>query len=143
MDIDIIEKLNDWTLFTYKKISELFSTKAEICRTRKINALCLTFRVPVPKAVEFITSGVYPSTFVDSHFPPIIQFLYCLLISVAPWGGPVVDSKGKMFEMYVCRLPENAFFSDFSGNLRVYTYIQVSFMHVCDDPNQRVRKIAQ
>ena len=90
-----------------------------------------------------LSSGIYPSTFVDSHFPPIIQFLYCLLISVAPWGGPVVDTKGKMFEMYVCRLPENAFFSDFSGNLRVYTYIQVSFMHVCDDPNQRVRKIAQ
>ena len=36
--MDIIGKLNDWTLFIYKNLSGLFSTKAEICRTWKINA---------------------------------------------------------------------------------------------------------
>ena len=38
MDIDITGKLNDWILFTYKKLFGLFSRKAEICRTWKINA---------------------------------------------------------------------------------------------------------
>ena len=37
MDIDIIGKLNDWTLFTYKDLFELFSKKAEIYLTSKIN----------------------------------------------------------------------------------------------------------
>ena len=36
---------------------------------------------------------------------------------------------------------ENAFFSSFSWNIRVYTYIQVSFMLVCKCLNQRVRRI--
>ena len=31
---------------------------------------------------------------------------------------------------------ENVFFSDFSRNFRVYTYIQVSFTHVCKYLNQ-------
>ena len=37
MDIDI-GKLNDWTLSTYKNLFGLFSSKAEICWTCKINA---------------------------------------------------------------------------------------------------------
>ena len=44
-------------------------------------------------------TGFYPSTFVDSRFPPKIQFLYCLLSSVALWSGPMVDTKGKMFKI--------------------------------------------
>ena len=47
----------------------------------------------------------YPSTFVYSCFPPKIQFLYCLLSSVTPWGGPMMDTEGKMFWNLVCRLP--------------------------------------
>ena len=38
MDVDIIGKLNDETLFTYKNLFGLFFRKAEICRTWKINA---------------------------------------------------------------------------------------------------------
>ena len=44
-------------------------------------------------------AGFYPSTFVYSRFLPMIQFLYCLLSSVAPRGGPMVDSGGKIFEI--------------------------------------------
>ena len=43
--------------------------------------------------------GFYRSTFVYSRFPPKIQFLYCLLSSVAPWGGPMVNSEGKIFKI--------------------------------------------
>ena len=56
------------------------------------------------------------------------------------WVSPMEDTEGKMFEIQVCRLLENAFSSDFSGNFRVYTYIQVSFMHVCKYLNQRIRE---
>ena len=31
--------------------------------------------------------GFYPSSFVCSRFAPKIQFLYCLVSSVAPWSG--------------------------------------------------------
>ena len=41
----------------------------------------------------------YPSTFACSRFSSKIQFLYCLLNSVAPWGGPMVDTKGKTFQI--------------------------------------------
>ena len=38
MDTNITGKLNDWTLFTYKKLFGLFSRKAKICWTWKFNA---------------------------------------------------------------------------------------------------------
>ena len=38
MNIDIIGKLNEWTLFTYKSLFRLFPRKAEIWQTWKINA---------------------------------------------------------------------------------------------------------
>ena len=44
-------------------------------------------------------SGYYPSNFVYSCFSSKIQFLYCLLSSVALWGGPMVDTKVKIFEI--------------------------------------------
>ena len=59
--------------------------------------------------------GFYPSTFVYSRFPQKIQFLYCLLSLVAPWGGSMVDTEGKIFEIHVCRLLENPFFLEFHG----------------------------
>ena len=37
MEIDIIEKLNELSLFTYKNLFKLFFRKAEICQTKKIN----------------------------------------------------------------------------------------------------------
>ena len=46
MDIDITEKLNDWTLFTYKNLFGLFFN-AELGKPMR-----LTFWVPVPKVVE-------------------------------------------------------------------------------------------
>ena len=38
MDTDVIWKIIDWTLFTYKSLCGLFSRNAEICETLKINA---------------------------------------------------------------------------------------------------------
>ena len=47
MGIDIIGKLNDGTLFTFKKLFGLFSRKAEICQTWKINvSYILISRMP-------------------------------------------------------------------------------------------------
>ena len=34
-------------------------------------------------AIEYMIPGFYPSTFVYSHFPPKIQFLYYLLSSLS------------------------------------------------------------
>ena len=73
----------------------------------------------VIKKVLDATAGFYPSTFVYSRFPPKIQFLYCLLNQMAPWGGPVIDSEQKLFEIYICRLLEKVFFLDFLWNFRV------------------------
>ena len=82
----------------------------------------------------------FPSTFVYSCFFEKIQFLQCLLSSVAPWlYDSTVDTKWKMFEIQVCRLLENEFFSDFSRKFGVYTYIQVFYICVCKCLNQRVR----
>ena len=93
-------------------------------------------------------AGFYPSTFIYSRFSP---FLYCLLSSVAPWGGSIVGTEGKIFEIWVCRSLENAFFLDFSWKFRVSRvvlkkswlerYIHFSFMCVCKYLNQRVRRI--
>ena len=50
MHIDIIGKLNDWTLFMYKKFFRLISRKyAELRKSTR-----LTFWVPVRKVVEVI-----------------------------------------------------------------------------------------
>ena len=99
---------------------------------------------------SYMSSGFYPSTFVYGCFPPKIQFLYCLLNSVAPWGGLMIDSEGKFFEIQICRFLENTFFLDFCWNFRVLWGVlkkmllercmQLSFMRVCKYLNQRVRK---
>ena len=49
MDIDIIGKLNDWTLFTYKNLFGLFPKNSELGKS-----MCLTFWVSKLKVVEFI-----------------------------------------------------------------------------------------
>ena len=90
--------------------------------------------MPTFIGVHMILTDFYRST---------VQFLQCLLSSVAPESGLMVDNEGKKFEIQVCRLLENAFFSGFSGNIRVYTYMQVSFMLVCKCLNQRVRRIGE
>ena len=45
-------------------------------------------------------TGFYPSRFVYSRFPPEIQFLFCLLSSVAAWVDPIVDNEGKIFHAF-------------------------------------------
>ena len=90
--------------------------------------------MPTFIGVHMILTDFYRST---------VEFLQCLLSSVAPESGLMVDNEGKKFEIQVCRLLENAFFSGFSGNIRVYTYMQVSFMLVCKCLNQRVRRIGE
>ena len=67
----------------------------------------------------------------------------CLLSSVARWRCPMVDTEGKMFEIQVCRLLENALFLGFSGKFIVCTYVQVFLMRVCKYINQTVRRIAE
>ena len=67
-----------------------------------------------------------------------IQFFQCLFSSVAPQGGSMVDTEGE-----ICLKFRSAYFSDFSGNFRVYTYMQVSFMLVCKFLNQRVRRMGE
>ena len=49
MDIDIIGKLNDWTLYTYKNLFGLFSKYVELGKS-----MCLTFWVPKLKVLEII-----------------------------------------------------------------------------------------
>ena len=49
-----------------------------------------------------------------------LRFLYCLLNSVALWGGPMVGTEGKSFEIKACRSLENAFLLNFSWNFKVY-----------------------
>ena len=45
-------------------------------------------------------AGFYPNTFVSSCFLSKIQFPYCLLDSVVPWGwSPWQTTKGKFFEI--------------------------------------------
>ena len=57
MDMDIIGKLNDWTLYIYiyiymKIYLDYFPGRLKLPELGKWT--CLTFWVPVPKAVEFI-----------------------------------------------------------------------------------------
>ena len=50
-----------------------------------------------PSIKNATISSFYPSTFVYSRISAKTQFLDCLLSSVAPWGGPMLDIKGKFF----------------------------------------------
>ena len=57
MDIGIIQKLNDWTLFTLKIYLDYFPGKLKDAELGK--STCLTFWVPVPK-VEVVPEYLYP-----------------------------------------------------------------------------------
>ena len=46
-----------------------------------------------------ILVGFYASTLYYCRFFKKNQFLYCLLRTVAMLGGPMVDTKGKTFEI--------------------------------------------
>ena len=65
-----------------KAVRNLFSGLLERCK-------CQIVFPPVPNTVE--TPGFYSQPFSSK-----VQFLYNLLSSVALWGGPMVDTKGKI-----------------------------------------------
>ena len=58
MDVDIIGKLNDWTLFTFKIYLDYFPGRLKYAKLGK--SMCLTFWVPEPKVVEVIPEYLYP-----------------------------------------------------------------------------------
>ena len=41
----------------------------------------------------------YKGKIIHSGISPKMQCLYCLLSSVAPWFGPMVDTEGKIFKI--------------------------------------------
>ena len=45
-----------------------------------------------------VCTKLYPSTLVYSPIFPKIQFFYCLLSLLAPWGGPMVDTIEKFLK---------------------------------------------
>ena len=58
-------------------------------------------KVPPKKVLSLVDKvpGFYPSTLVHSRMSQKIQFLDCLLSSVASWGGLMLDIEGKYFEI--------------------------------------------
>ena len=67
--------------------SNVFFCLAKIKGTTDKNVAHLT---------SFNHAGFFPNTFAYSFFSPKIQFVFCLLSSMAPWGDPMVDTKGKI-----------------------------------------------
>ena len=78
-----------------------------------------------------------------------LRFLYCLLNSVALWGGPMVGTEGKSFEIKACRSLENAFLLNFSWNFKVSwgilkkswlgRYIPFCMFVICNQKNKNNR----
>ena len=60
MDIDIIWKLDDWTLFTCKNLFGLTPVRPKYAELGKSTRL--TFWVSVPNVFEFISQYLYPLT---------------------------------------------------------------------------------
>ena len=58
-----------------------------------------SYKITSKRLKHLFFPGFYPNTFLYSRFSPKIEFLYCLLSSVAPWGGPMVDTKQNIFEI--------------------------------------------
>ena len=73
------------------------------------NSQCSLRKIYQVRSHRKIYSGFFPITFVYSRSSPNIKFLYCLLSSVALWGGLMVDTEGKTFEINVCRSMGNVF----------------------------------
>ena len=79
-----------------------------------------------------------------------LRFLYCLLNSVALWGGPMVGTEGKSFEIKACRSLENAFLLKFSWNFKVSwgilkkswlgRYIPFCMFVICNQKNKNNRR---
>ena len=67
-----------------------------------------------------MTSSFYPSTFVYNRFSPKIQFLYCVLSSVASLGGPMVDTQGRLLEFRSVDCSKMHFSWIFLGILEFY-----------------------
>ena len=77
------------------------------------------------KLLEYATKVIdnYSQVFIQAllstaTFSKKIQFLYCLLSSVALQDGPMIDKEGKNFKIQFCRSLENVFFLDVCWNFR-------------------------
>ena len=101
-----------------------------------------------------IIIGFYPSSFVYSRLSSKIRFLYCFLGSVAPCGGPMIDTEWNFFFKFRPANCQKMHFSRiFIGNLEFYgdiwkgswleRYIELSFLCVCMYLNQNVRGIGE
>ena len=62
----------------------------------------------------FHFSGFHPNTFVYCRFPSMIQFLYCLLSSLSPWGSPHGGYQSETFWNTSLQFAGNAFPTLFS-----------------------------
>ena len=105
----------------------------------KLKATSCKYRALIKTKIGMTCAGFYPSTFMCSRFSQKNQFLCCLLSPVAPWGSPMVDTKGKIFELYVCWSLENTFGWIFLGILEFYDEfgrkvarkIYATFLYAC------------
>ena len=50
----------------------------------------------------------------------LVSLFLCLLRLLAPWDGHMVDTKGKLLEIWACRSLKNAFFLNLFGILEFY-----------------------
>ena len=110
MDIDIILKLYDWTLFTCKNLFRLFSGKAEIYRTWKINASnvlnssaksCWDYTILYPLILHRFIYKTVSSFTIYSNTSPVIskyvrKILYLFFLSSGVYNFKVNYLKNKM-----------------------------------------------
>ena len=105
----------------------------------KLKATSCKYRALIKTKIGMTCAGFYPSTFMCSRFSQKNQFLCCLLSPVALWGSPMVDTKGKIFELYVCWSLENTFGWIFLGisefydefGRKVARKIYATFLYAC------------
>ena len=58
---------------------------------------CVVFYTPSEPNSHIHLHAFIQAILLIAIFPPKIHFLYCLISSVTPWGGPMVDTEGKKF----------------------------------------------
>ena len=112
---------------------------------------CFSLKLQLLNGLDHTWRGFYVSNFLQ-RISPKIQFLHCLLSSIAPWGCPMFNNEGKFFWNLGLQIIEKCNL-DFSWDFRVSwgvfkkswleRYIQTSFMCVCKYLNQRARIIGE
>ena len=108
MDIDIIGKLNDWTLLTYKNLSALFFRKTEICWTKKINA-------------SYILRSSAKSCW--SCVIILCPLIFCIYLSAKPYQGLWFDqTQLLLFQNMSVKIYTNFFLLSGGYNFKIMTY---------------------